>query len=80
MQTIETHEVHPDDLNTFPCYEEVSKDIEERIVEYFSNGETEINLSVNSGKGSRSQTVYKCIPKRCPVKSIKDCDFFLIKL
>jgi hypothetical protein len=80
MQAIKTHELHPHDLNNFSCYEEVSKDIEKRIVDFFANGETEIKLSVSSGKGSKSPTNYKCTAKTTPVKNIGDCEFSFVDL
>jgi hypothetical protein len=80
MQTIKTIGIHPENLKEFPSNDEIRKGIVKRIIDLFANGETEIKYSVFSDTGGKSPTIYKCVAKNIPIKTIDDCDFTMVGL
>jgi len=80
IETIETNGIHPSDLILFSGNNKSYKEIENRIIDLFANGEKAIKFSVFSESNGKILVSYKCVPLKNPVKTLDDCEFKEIEL
>lgn len=78
MDVIRTDGIHPSDLED-QNHIILRNDIERRIIKN-SQANIQTRIDVYSTSGSSDPTVYECIYKNTPIKSILDLEFKIIKI